>query len=155
MMAGAGVPPATGTATLVITLLDENDNAPHVMPADLRVCAGPRNASSPPLGMLWARDLDLAPNGEPFLIALPKSPMGLDKTWRLTKVNGERRWFSRSFNTLKKGRHLLPVVASDSGNPPQNNHTNVPVLVCLCPKGKMECGAVGLAPLSVLALLAI
>ncbi|XP_078731925.1 cadherin-13-like isoform X1 [Lampetra fluviatilis] len=149
-----GVPPATGTATLVITLLDENDNAPHVMPADLRVCVGPRNASSPPLGTLWARDLDLAPNGEPFIIALPKSPMGLDKTWRLTKVNGTHTEV-RLLQTLKKGRHLLPVVATDSGNPPQNNHTNVPVLVCPCPKGKMECGALGLAPLSVLALLAI
>lgn len=81
----AGSPPATGSGTLVIHLEDYNDNAPYVVPSVARVC---EDAHDMNVAIVGGRDKDLTPNAAPFKIELGKQP-GLDKTWKVTRVNCE------------------------------------------------------------------
>lgn len=78
-----GSPPATGTGTLIIHLEDFNDNAPYVVPSVARVC---EDAHDMNVAIVGGRDKDLPPNAAPFKIELGKQP-GLDKTWKVTRVN--------------------------------------------------------------------
>lgn len=80
-----GSPPATGTGTLVIHLEDYNDNAPYVVPSVAQVC---EDAHDMNVAIVGGRDKDLPPNAAPFKIELGKQP-GLDKTWKVTRVNCE------------------------------------------------------------------
>lgn len=81
----AGSPPATGTGTLIIRLDDYNDNAPYVVPSVAQVC---EDAHDMNVAIVGGRDKDLPPNAAPFKIELGKQP-GLDKTWKVTRVNCE------------------------------------------------------------------
>uniref|UniRef100_A0A8B9G5H6 Cadherin domain-containing protein n=1 Tax=Amazona collaria TaxID=241587 RepID=A0A8B9G5H6_9PSIT len=56
-----GSPPATGTGTLLLTLLDVNDNGPEAEPRDITVCN-----RSPQEHVLTVTDRDLPPNTGPF-----------------------------------------------------------------------------------------
>lgn len=80
-----GSPPATGTGSLVIHLEDYNDNAPYVVPSVARVCEDTHDMK---VAIVGGRDKDLPPNAAPFTIELAKQ-QGLDKTWKVTRVNGE------------------------------------------------------------------
>lgn len=92
-----GNPPATGTGTLIIYLEDYNDNAPYVVPSVARVC---EDAQEVNVAIVGGRDKDLPPNGAPFKIELGKQ-LGLDNTWRVTRVNCEYRVFmSILFNSF-------------------------------------------------------
>lgn len=85
-----GSPPATGTGTLIITLEDENDNAPYVFPSVARVCEDAKDINVVVIG---GRDKDIHPNTDPFKIELGKQP-GLEKTWKISRINGKLilRW---------------------------------------------------------------
>lgn len=85
-----GNPPATGTGTLIITLEDENDNAPYVFPSVARVCEDAKDINVVVIG---GRDKDIHPNADPFKIELGKQP-GLEKTWKISRINGKLilRW---------------------------------------------------------------
>ncbi|KAF1575880.1 hypothetical protein FQV11_0004939, partial [Eudyptes moseleyi] len=56
-----GLPPATGTGTLLLTLLDVNDHGPEAEPRDITVCN-----RSPQPQVLAITDRDLPPNTGPF-----------------------------------------------------------------------------------------
>ncbi|KAM9269164.1 B-cadherin [Cariama cristata] len=56
-----GSPPATGTGTLLLTLLDVNDHGPEAEPRDVTVCN-----RSPQPQVLTITDRDLPPNTGPF-----------------------------------------------------------------------------------------
>ncbi|KAM6063907.1 LOW QUALITY PROTEIN: B-cadherin-like [Theristicus caerulescens] len=56
-----GSPPATGTGTLLLTLLDVNDHGPEAEPRDITVCN-----RSPQPQVLTITDRDLPPNTGPF-----------------------------------------------------------------------------------------
>lgn len=92
----AGSPPATGTGTLVIHLEDYNDNAPYVVPSVARVC---EDAHDMNVAIVGGRDKDLTPNAAPFKIELGKQP-GLDKTWKVTRVNCEYFMFQEICTVL-------------------------------------------------------
>ncbi|NXJ89539.1 CADHK protein, partial [Corythaixoides concolor] len=56
-----GSPPATGTGTLLLTLLDVNDHGPEAEPRDITICN-----RSPQPQVLTITDRDLPPNTGPF-----------------------------------------------------------------------------------------
>ncbi|XP_051485397.1 B-cadherin-like [Apus apus] len=56
-----GSPPATGTGTLLLTLLDVNDHGPEAEPRDITVCN-----HNPQPQVLTVTDRDLPPNTGPF-----------------------------------------------------------------------------------------
>nr|XP_043892683.1 cadherin-13 [Solea senegalensis] len=131
-----GFPSATGTGSLVIHLEDYNDNAPYVVPSVARVC---EDAHDMNVAIVGGRDKDLPPNGAPFKIELGKQP-GLDKTWRVTRVNSTHSQIML-LHSLKKANYQLPLLITDSGVPPLSNNTEVKVQVCVCKKNKMHCSS--------------
>lgn len=79
-----GVPPASGTGTLQINLLDINDNAPRVFPQEAEVCERPEpNAIN-----ITAVDGDLNPNAGPYAFELPNRPSDIRRNWTLTRISG-------------------------------------------------------------------
>ncbi|XP_076841545.1 cadherin-13 [Brachyhypopomus gauderio] len=138
-----GDPPATGTGTLIITLEDENDNAPYVQPAVARVCEDAKDVN---VAVIGVRDRDIYPNAEPFRMELGKQP-GLDKTWRISRINNTHSQIML-LHRLKEANYNVPLVLTDAGVPPLTNTTDLKVQVCNCNKNKMQCsGAASLHPL--------
>lgn len=80
-----GVPPASGTGTLQISLLDINDNAPHVYPQETEMCKKPE-----PNGInITALDGDLNPNAGPFAFELANRPADVRRNWTITRLSGK------------------------------------------------------------------
>ncbi|KAM4618194.1 cadherin-13 [Polymixia lowei] len=144
-----GSPPATGTGTLVINLEDYNDNAPYVFPSVAQVC---EDAHDMNVAVVGGRDRDIHPNAGPFQIELGKHP-GLDKTWKVTKVNSTHSQIML-LHSLKKANYQLPLLITDSGVPPLSNNTEVKVQVCVCKKNKMHCSSAHVHRAGLLTLLA-
>lgn len=131
-----GNPPATGTGTLIIYLEDYNDNAPYVVPSVARVCEDAHDIN---VAIVGGRDKDLPPNGAPFKIELGRQ-LGLDNTWRVTRVNSTHSQIML-LHSLKKANYQLPLLITDSGVPSMSNITEVKVQVCECKKNKMLCSS--------------
>lgn len=81
----AGIPPASGTGTLQIYLIDINDNAPLLLPKEAQICERPGlNAIN-----ITAADADMDPNIGPYVFELPFIPTTVRKNWTITRLNGE------------------------------------------------------------------
>ncbi|XP_034161384.1 cadherin-13 [Pangasianodon hypophthalmus] len=145
-----GNPPATGTGTLIITLEDENDNAPYVVPSVVRVCEDAKEVN---VAVIGARDKDIHPNTDPFKIELGKQ-LGLEKTWRMSKINNTHSQIML-LHSLKRANYNLPLVLTDSGFPPLTNNTELKVQVCTCKKNRMDCNGVGSLRTNLLLLLGL
>ncbi|XP_035251540.1 cadherin-13-like isoform X2 [Anguilla anguilla] len=129
-----GSPPATGSGTLVITLEDENDNAPYIYPPVARVC---EDAKDPNVLVLGGMDRDIDPNGAPFSIQLAKQP-GLETTWNITSINSTHSQVTL-LHRLQRASYLLPLQVTDSGAPPLSRSAQVTVQVCTCRRSRMDC----------------
>ncbi|XP_059507731.1 cadherin-13 [Stegostoma tigrinum] len=144
-----GVPAATGTGTLILTMLDVNDNPPSVFPTIAKFCEDTKDVN---IAILGATDKDLHPNADPFKFQLGKQP-GIEKTWKITQVNSTHAQL-RLLQTLKRANYILPIVVTDGGNPPLTNSTDVLVQVCSCKKNKMDCSSANSLHISIMLLLA-
>lgn len=109
----SGFPPATGTGSLIIYLEDFNDNAPYVVPSVARVC---EDAHDMNVAIVGGRDKDLPPNAAPFKIELGKQP-GLDKTWRVTRVNCEY-FMMKYLNAFRGNSTAVGVIIRFNKKPP-------------------------------------
>ncbi|RVE72314.1 hypothetical protein OJAV_G00060470 [Oryzias javanicus] len=97
-------------------------------------------------------DKDLPPNAAPFKIELGKQP-GLDKTWKVSRVNATHSQIML-LQSLKKANYQLPLLITDSGMPPLSNNTEVKVQVCICKKNKKICSSAHSHRSSLLVMLA-
>lgn len=80
-----GIPPASGTGTLQIYLIDINDNAPELLPKEAQICEKPGlNAIN-----ITAADADVDPNIGPYVFELPFVPAAVRKNWTISRLNGE------------------------------------------------------------------
>ncbi|KAJ3599155.1 hypothetical protein NHX12_033118 [Muraenolepis orangiensis] len=123
-----GNPPASGTGTLQIYLLDINDNAPHVFPPEVEMCERPE-----PNGInITASDPDLMPNGGPFAFELANRPLDTRRNWTLMRLNGEQAQLRLRVGSLQSGIYTVPVIITDSGNLPMSNTSYLRVKVCQC-----------------------
>ncbi|XP_028814636.1 cadherin-13 isoform X1 [Denticeps clupeoides] len=143
-----GSPPATGTGTLIITLEDENDNAPYVHPSVVRVCEDAKDMN---VFVVGGRDKDIHPNTAPFKIELGKQ-LGLEKTWKASRLNTTHSQIMLLHN-LKRANYNLPLVVTDSGVPPLSNNTEIKVQVCTCKKNRMDCSSASSVHTNLLTLL--
>uniref|UniRef100_A0A2K6MB51 Cadherin-4 n=1 Tax=Rhinopithecus bieti TaxID=61621 RepID=A0A2K6MB51_RHIBE len=85
LAADNGIPPASGTGTLQIYLIDINDNAPELLPKEAQICEKPNlNAIN-----ITAADADIDPNIGPYVFELPFVPAAVRKNWTITRLNGE------------------------------------------------------------------
>lgn len=81
----SGIPPASGTGTLQMYLLDINDNAPHVFPPEVEMCEKP----DPNAINITASDPDLNPNAGPFAFDLVNRPSDVRRNWTLNRISGQ------------------------------------------------------------------
>lgn len=118
-----GIPAQTGSVTILINLLDINDNGPcfeaHYMPVVWENMLGPQvvymNHTSK---LLHAFDPDSDENGPPFTFSLPPSYQNsLDFSLTDNRNNTATIKALRSFDREKQKIFHLPVIIADSGTP--------------------------------------
>lgn len=136
----AGIPPASGTGTLQIYLIDINDNAPQLLPKEAQICERPGlNAIN-----ITAADADMDPNIGPYVFELPFIPTTVRKNWTITRLNGEPT--QQSPGQAEPGSRMWPrthhqgTVSHIDGrlsHPPRQSHTRLGMWPCLflCPPG--------------------
>ncbi|XP_023671447.2 cadherin-2-like isoform X2 [Paramormyrops kingsleyae] len=123
-----GIPPASGTGTLQIFLLDINDNAPHVFPREAEMCERPE-----PNGInITAIDGDIHPNAGPFAFELSSRPSTVRRNWTITRLSGNYAQLSLRISYLESGIYEVPIIITDSGNLPMVNTSYLRVKVCQC-----------------------
>ncbi|EHB07486.1 Cadherin-4 [Heterocephalus glaber] len=153
LAADNGIPPASGTGTLQIYLIDINDNAPELLPKEAQVCEKPGlNAIN-----ITAADADIDPNIGPYVFELPFIPATVRKNWTITRLNGDYAQLSLRILYLEAGVYEVPITVTDSGNPPLSNTSVIKVKVCPCDENG-DCttiGAVAAAGLGTGAIVAI
>ncbi|KAI3374909.1 hypothetical protein L3Q82_021449 [Scortum barcoo] len=124
----SGVPPASGTGTLQIYLLDINDNAPKVFPQEAEICEKPEpNAIN-----ITALDGDLNPNAGPFAFELAHRPSDVRRNWTITRISGDYAQISLKIGFLESGIYEIPIIITDSGNLPMSNTSYLRIKVCQC-----------------------
>uniref|UniRef100_A0A8C0LDG4 Cadherin-4 n=1 Tax=Canis lupus dingo TaxID=286419 RepID=A0A8C0LDG4_CANLU len=153
LAADNGIPPASGTGTLQIYLIDINDNAPELLPKEAQICERPGlNAIN-----ITAADADVDPNIGPYVFELPFVPAAVRKNWTITRLNGDYAQLSLRILYLEAGMYDVPITVTDSGNPPLSNTSIIKVKVCPCDENG-DCttiGAVAAAGLGTSAIVAI
>ncbi|NWR70807.1 CADH4 protein, partial [Centropus unirufus] len=153
LAADNGIPPASGTGTLQIYLIDINDNAPELLPKEAQICEKPNlNVIN-----ITAADADIDPNVGPFVFELPSVPSAVRKNWTITRLNGDYAQLSLRIMYLEAGVYDVPIIVTDSGNPPLYNTSIIKVKVCPCDENG-DCttiGAVAAAGLGTGAIIAI
>ncbi|OWK03470.1 hypothetical protein Celaphus_00007776 [Cervus elaphus hippelaphus] len=125
-----GVPPQTGTGTMLLFLSDVNDNAPVLCPSSqhLEVC---QSAGDKAL-LIEAEDSDLEPYSDPFTFKLDSTRGDTGDMWRL----GENRGYSVELlmqRSLPLGDYSVPLLIGDKQGLSQKQ--TVHVRVCSCPDG--------------------
>ncbi|XP_075427512.1 cadherin-4 isoform X3 [Ascaphus truei] len=123
-----GVPPASGTGTLLIQLIDINDNAPELLPKEAQVCERPNSNGV----NITASDADRKPSGDPFVFELPTAPSSIRRNWTITRLNGNYARLGLQIGYLEAGMYDIPIIVTDSGNPPLYNTSIIKVKVCPC-----------------------
>ncbi|XP_041946291.1 cadherin-4 [Alosa sapidissima] len=133
LAADDGRPSATGTGTLQIYLTDVNDNAPTLQPREAQVCERSRYGSRV---NLTASDPDADQSAGPFNFELPPYPPSVRRNWTIAQFNGPLRGYyvqlRLKLHYLQAGMYSVPVLVTDSGNPPMSNRSMLRVKVCPC-----------------------
>ncbi|XP_068843150.1 cadherin-4 isoform X2 [Capricornis sumatraensis] len=138
LAADNGIPPASGTGTLQIYLIDINDNAPELLPKEAQVCEKPSlNAIN-----ITAADADVDPNIGPYVFELPFVPASVRNNWTVTRLNGDYAQLSLRVLHLEAGVYDVPITVTDSGNPPLSHTSIIKVKVCPCDDNG-DCTTVG------------
>ncbi|XP_056130216.1 cadherin-4-like [Lampris incognitus] len=151
-----GGPAASGTGTLQIYLIDINDNPPALVPREAQICERPnRNTNNV---NITAADADTDPNAGPFVFELSKFPLSIRRNWTISRINGDYARLGLRYQVyLEPGVYEVPVIVSDSGNPPLSNTSTIKVKVCPCDENG-DCttlGAVAAAGLGTGAIISI
>uniref|UniRef100_A0A667ZYD0 Cadherin-4 n=1 Tax=Myripristis murdjan TaxID=586833 RepID=A0A667ZYD0_9TELE len=134
-----GSPQASGTGTLQIYLIDVNDNAPVLMPREAQVCERARPGSRV---NITASDADADPNVGPFVFELPSFPTSVRRNWTISRLSGKTGLRLGWIPYLEAGVYDIPVIVSDSGNPPLSNRSVIRIKVCPCDENG-DCSATG------------
>ncbi|XP_047450376.1 cadherin-4-like isoform X2 [Mugil cephalus] len=151
-----GFPAASGTGTLQIYLIDINDNPPALIPKESQICERMnRNVNGV---NITAADADTDPNAGPFVFELPNYPTSIRRNWTISRLSGDYARLGLRYQIyLEPGVYEVPVIVSDSGNPPLSNRSVIKVKVCPCDENG-DCttlGAVAAAGLGTGAIISI
>uniref|UniRef100_A0A3P9NNZ0 Cadherin-4 n=1 Tax=Poecilia reticulata TaxID=8081 RepID=A0A3P9NNZ0_POERE len=125
-----GSPEASGTGTLQIYLIDINDNPPALVPRESQICE--RMNKNVNGVNITAADADTDPNAGPFVFELPNFPSSIRRNWTIARISDYARLALRYQVYLEPGMYEVPIIVSDSGNPPLSNRSVIKVKVCPC-----------------------
>nr|XP_025870855.1 cadherin-like protein 26 [Vulpes vulpes] len=123
-----GLPPKTGTGTLMLFLSDVNDNAPALHPHSrfLELCESAANQSL----LLRAEDSDLEPYADPFTFELDNSWGSDGDAWKLGKNQGRSVELLMS-RSLPPGNYSVPLFIGDKQGLSQKQIVHVRICACL------------------------
>ncbi|XP_008524819.1 cadherin-like protein 26 isoform X1 [Equus przewalskii] len=123
-----GLPPQTGTGTLMLFLSDINDNAPTLHPRSqyVEVC---ESAVSKPL-IIEAEDGDLQPYSDPFTFELDDTEGNARDTWKLGEQQGRSAELVM-LRSLPRGDYSVPLFIRDKQGLSQKQSVHVRVCSCL------------------------
>ncbi|MBN3283899.1 CADH4 protein, partial [Polyodon spathula] len=128
-------PAASGTGTLQIYLIDVNDNAPELLPKEAQICEKPNTNSI----NITAADADIDPNVGPFVFELSSR---VRRNWTISRLSGDYAQLSLRIMFLESGVYDVPIIITDSGNPPLSNTSVIKVKVCPCDENG-DCTTIG------------
>ncbi|XP_074864436.1 B-cadherin-like isoform X2 [Carettochelys insculpta] len=140
-----GTPPATGTGTLLLTLLDVNDNGPEPDPREITVCS-----RDPAPQVLSVIDRDLPPNTSPFRAELVH---GSGTSWAAEMDSQGETLALRLLEPLKQGLYQVYLRLFD--NQSKDQLTVLKAQVCDCVGHVETCPAEPRSQLGVPVILAI
>ncbi|XP_030313648.1 LOW QUALITY PROTEIN: cadherin-1-like [Calypte anna] len=141
-----GLVPATGTGTLLLQLLDVNDNAPTVEPRSFDICN-----REPEEQILTIIDKDLPPNTYPFQAELMFSSIS---NWS-SKVIKQDQLVLRLMKRLEPGEHSIFLKLTDAQGKTQTMTVKAQVCDCEGPAKNCERRAYIASGLGVPAILGI
>ncbi|XP_077166331.1 cadherin-15 isoform X2 [Paroedura picta] len=122
-----GNPPLTATGTLSVEVLEVNDHAPQLL-------LGPRELCQPRGSLvLSATDQDLDPHAGPFHFRLGTRVAPLTHNWSLSPFNATHALLQPQ-GEVAEGLHILPLLLTDSGQPPREREQLLNISVCPCSK---------------------
>ncbi|XP_069491650.1 cadherin-1 isoform X2 [Ambystoma mexicanum] len=125
-----GTPVQTGTGTLLLRLLDVNDNGPEPIPREFSICI-----QDPLPQSLKIVDPDLEPNTFPYTVELsPECQLN----W--TAEVSDKHLVIRPLRALERRSYTIAVTLGDSGH--NTKLTTIEAIACNCEGGKggtMDC----------------
>ena len=119
-----GTPRNTGTATVSLTILDQNDNIPHILPARPKLQVMENMPVNTSLGFLNGFDDDEGINSK---LTYTIAPVYATFPFELS-VNGEFTT-TEKLNRELQSRYEIPVTVSDMGTNPLSNTQYVTITV--------------------------
>ncbi|XP_037733074.2 cadherin-like protein 26 isoform X1 [Chelonia mydas] len=125
-----GVPPKTGTGTILLYLSDINDHMPTLVTRSLEVCD---KARLTPL-IIKAEDNDSHPFSGPFTFKLADDSKNIKQNWRLGKSFGDSVELLM-LRSLPRGKYLVPLLILDRQG--FSMKQNLSVRLCHCPDGRV------------------
>ncbi|XP_073440146.1 EP-cadherin-like [Dendrobates tinctorius] len=128
MVVDDGIPFATGTGTLVLQVLDVNDNGPVPSPRAFTICS--RN---PEPYEFMVTDADMPPNTYPYEVELT---LGTDMTWT-AEIRGTDVLLLQPKEELKVGEYNLYIRLFDAQRRAQVTVVNA--TVCNCEGSSVSC----------------
>lgn len=123
-----GIPPQTGTGTILLYLSDINDHMPTLVAPSLDVCD---KKEGMPL-IIKAKTALVHSHSGPFTFELAEDSEDVKHNWKLGRNTGESVELLM-LRSLPQGSYLVPVVIQDRQgfSTRQNQH----VRLCFCPDG--------------------
>ncbi|KAF7246147.1 Desmocollin-1 [Varanus komodoensis] len=109
-----------GTGTVVVNLLDENDNFPVIVQKEYIMCRDRKPIC------LTAVDADIEPHTTPFRFAIPDQMV---PQWKFTQ-HDERSIYLEPRGHIDYGEYTIPIQVTDKGG--KSGVTEVKVHVCDC-----------------------
>ncbi|CAH2283961.1 cadherin-18 isoform X1 [Pelobates cultripes] len=125
-------PSLASYVSVLIKVLDVNDNPPHIVIEDIVACENGRPGQV--IHTIRATDQDDTANGPRFYFSLPE---GHTMNPNFTIKNNEDNTASiitrrRRFSRTSQDEYYLPVVVADSGIPSLSSTSTLSIRVCAC-----------------------
>ncbi|XP_057713878.1 cadherin-like protein 26 [Corythoichthys intestinalis] len=121
-----GQPPGTSTSSILVHLLDINDNQPKLNNNSVTMCGNKVKLS--------IKDLDLHPYSGPFTISLKSDDATQLKRWKVDPATGEEVGLV-SLKTLPYGKYSVPLLIKDQQG--TTGEDTAVITVCDCEGGEV------------------